>query len=701
MELAATAPCPPRASADRLRQILRPRSIALVGGAACEEVVVQCRRMGFTGALWPIHPDRTRLQELETVYRSVDDLPDTPDVAFVAVNRRATVDIVRALAARGAGGAVCYASGFAEAGSLGAELQTQLVDAAADMPFIGPNCHGLLNYLDGVALWPEQHGGVRHSRGVALVTQSGNIALNLTMQARGLPIGYVVTLGNQASVSLADVVEAVAQDERTTAIGLHIEGIRHPSAFMRAAQLARERRIPIVAVKSGRSELGARLALSHTASIGCLDSVADAFLERAGVVRVRSLPVLIETLKLLHVHGPLAGRDIASMSCSGGEAGLVADTAASHGLRLRPLSDAQTARVAATLPVLGTATNPLDYHNFSWNNQSALTATYTAMLAAGYDLTVLVLDFPRKDRCAEGGFTTTVDAYLAAVGETGARAAVISTLQENFPEYEAQRLIAAGIAPLCGLDDGLTAAAAAAAVGSLWRVRPTPVVEPLIIRSEVTRVLSEWESKQQLSRHGLVIPDGVKVNTPAAAVQAAASLGYPVALKSVGSGIAHKTERAAVRLNLRNEEAVRRAAEEQRALHGTDLLVEEMITDAVAELIVGIGRDPVFGLYLVLGSGGIFVDLLDDHRVLMLPATAPEICAALGALRVMKLVRGFRGKPPGDEAAIVAAVSAIQSFAFAHADTLLELDVNPLIVRPPGKGVMAVDALIRLAGDIE
>ncbi|HVW71483.1 MAG TPA: acetate--CoA ligase family protein [Steroidobacteraceae bacterium] len=698
MELAATAPC--RTSTDRLQQLLRPRSIALIGGAACAEVALQCRRMGFTGALWPVHPDRTRLRELERVYRCVEDLPDAPDVAFVAVNRHATIDIVAALAAQGAGGAVCYASGFAEAGPPGAELQTRLVAAAGDMPFIGPNCHGLLNYFDGVALWPEQQGGLRQNRGIALITQSGNIALNLTMQARGLPIGYVVTLGNQASVNLADVMEAIAQDERTTAIGLHIEGIRHPSAFVRAAQLARERGIPIVAVKSGRSELGAKLALSHTASIGGLDSVADAFLERAGVVRVRSLAVLLETLKLLHVHGPLGGADIASMSCSGGEASLIADTAASHGLRLRPLTDAQAARVAASLPALATATNPLDYHNFSWNDSASLEAIYTSMLAACYDLAVLVLDFPRRDRCGEGGFGRATDAYLAAARKTRARAAIIATLQENLPESEAQRLIAAGIAPLCGLDDGLAAAGAAARLGRLWLASPASVVEASALGSKPTRTLSEWESKQRLRRYGLVTPDGAKVDTTTAAVTAANTIGYPVVLKSIGSDIVHKTERNAVSLGLGNEGAVRDAAEEQLALHGTELLVERMITDTVAELIVGVGRDPVLGLYLVLGSGGIFVDLLDDHRILMLPATAAEICASLASLRVIKLVHGFRGKPAGDAAAIVAAIMAIQSFALEHRDVLVELDVNPLIVRPLGAGAVAVDALIRTAGDI-
>jgi len=683
-------------TAHALQRLLRPRSIALVGGAACAEVMRQCRRVGFAGTLWPIHPGRDELEGVRT-YRSVADLPEPPDAAFVAVNRHATVEAVRALAARGSGGAVCYASGFAEIGVSGERLQSELLAAAANMPLIGPNCHGLINYLDGVALWPEQHGGIRQARGVALVTQSGNIALNLTMQRRGLPIGYVITLGNQARIGLADAIEALVDDRRVTAIGLHIEGIGDPGGFMRAAAFARRRGVPLVALKSGRTELSTSLALSHTASLAGSDAVAEAFLERAGVARVHSLPVLLEALKVLHVHGPLHGRDIASMSCSGGEAGLMADAAAAAQLNLRPFSAAQAQRVAATLPALATATNPLDYHNFSWDDESALAETYAAVMEAGFDLTLLVLDFPRQDRCSQAGFRRALCALTTATSRTGARAAVVATLPEALPEERAQELINAGVVPLCGLEDALAAVAAAAQAG---RLRPTPVAavtwHPRYADAP-SQVLSEWESKRALAERGLVVPAGLKVKTVEAAIAAASALGYPVALKSVGEGIAHKSELGAVRLDLRDPAAVRAAAIEQLAAHQAELLVEEMVTDAVAELIVGINRDPVIGPYLVIGSGGIFVELVRDRRVLLLPASAADIHEAIRSLRVGALVRGYRGRSRGDQEAAVAAVLSIQQLALAEERRLLELDVNPLIIRPQGHGAVAADALIRLA----
>jgi acetate---CoA ligase (ADP-forming) len=658
-------------------------------------VISQCRRAGFAGPLWPIHPGRDELDGVPTC-RSVADLPEPPDAAFIAVNRHATVEVVRALAARGSGGAVCYASGFAEIGVSGERLQSELLAAAADMPFIGPNCHGFINYLDGVALWPEQHGGMRQARGVALVTQSGNIALNLTMQRRALPIGYVVTLGNQARIGLAEAIEALVDDQRVTAIGLHIEGIGDPAAFLRAAACARRRGVPLVALKSGRTELGTSLALSHTASLAGSDAVAQAFLERAGVARVHSLPVLLECLKVLHVYGPLHGREVASMSCSGGEAGLVADAAAAAALELRPFTAAQARRIAATLPALATATNPLDYHNFTWDDEAALADTYTAVMEARFDLALLVLDFPRQDRCSQAGFDRALRALTTARRRTAARAAVVATLPEALPEERAQELIDAGIVPLCGLEEGLAAIAAAAQAG---RLRPTPVTATTRhpwLADAPSQVLSEWESKRALAEHGLVVPAGLKAKTVEAAIAAASALGYPVALKSVGEGIAHKSELGAVRLDLRDAAAVRAAAAEQLAAHHAELLVEEMVTDTVAELIVGINRDPVIGPYLVIGSGGIFVELVRDRRILLLPASAADIHEAIASLKAGVLLRGYRGRAPGDQDAAVAAVLAIERLALAEQHRLLELDVNPLIVRPQGRGAVAADALIRL-----
>jgi acetate---CoA ligase (ADP-forming) len=674
-----------------LSRLLRPRTIAVIGGKPAAEVVRQNQRMGYQGEIWPIHPKADSVAGVPA-FRSLSDLPGVPDAVFLAVNRHATIDYVRAFAAIGAGGAVSYAAGFAETGAEGEALQAALRTAAGDMPVLGPNCYGLINYLDGALLWPDQHGGQRVERGVAIVTQSGNIGCNLTMQTRGLPIAYLVTMGNQAVVGLSAAVATLASDPRVTAIGLHIEGIDDAAAFAGAVAQARAHGKPVVALKTGSSATGAQLTVSHTASLSGADSVVAAYFRRIGVARVHTLPVLLETLKLLHLFGPFSGRDIASMSCSGGEATLIADRAERHGVRFRALDDRQKRAVAATLSDLVTVTNPLDYNTFSWANGPALTATFTAMMACGFDLTALILDYPRIAVCDETDWLIASDALIAASRATGRPAAVLATLPECMSDTRARELMAQGVAPLSGMDEALAAIDAAMHAGIAPAAMPpltdrTPSGGPLM--------LDEVASKTALAAHGVRTPAGRVVATPSAAATAAAELGFPVVLKAVSATMAHKSERGAVRLNLSDAAAVRDAAAGLLPL-GEALLVERMVTDAVAEVIVGVNRDPAIGPYLVLGSGGVLVELVGDSATLLLPATDADIRDALAGLKVARLLAGFRGRPAGDMTSLVACVLAVQSYAIANLDRLLELDVNPVMVRPLGLGAVAVDAMIRL-----
>ncbi|MEE9587688.1 MAG: CoA-binding protein, partial [Hyphomicrobiaceae bacterium] len=285
-----------------LTRLLNPGSIAVFGGRWAERVVAQCRKLGFAGEVWPVHPSRETIAGM-ACFRSVEDLPRAPDASFIAVNRHQSIEIVRALARSGAGGAVCFASGFKEVGAAGAALQDELIAAARDMPILGPNCYGLINYVDGALLWPDQQGGERTERGVAILMQSGNMAVNMTMNRRGVPIAYLAALGNQAAIGLSELIEAMAGTGRVSAIGLLIEGIGDVRRFASAAQTARGLGVPIVALKTGRSEKGAQLAITHTGSLAGGDDVMDALFRRVGVARVHSLPILLETLKLLHVHG--------------------------------------------------------------------------------------------------------------------------------------------------------------------------------------------------------------------------------------------------------------------------------------------------------------------------------------------------------------------------------------------------------------
>jgi acyl-CoA synthetase (NDP forming) len=676
-----------------LSRLLAPRSVAVFGGSWAERVVEQCQKIGFAGEIWPVHPTKGEVRGLKC-YRSVDELPGAPDASFVAVNRNLAVEAMRDLADKDAGGAVCFAAGFKEAGPEGAKLQDELVAAAGDMPFLGPNCYGLINYVDGALLWPDQHGGERTERGVAILMQSGNIALNMTMVRRGMPIAYLAALGNQAKVGLSDMIAALAKTGRVTAIGLLIEGIDDISMFAAAVAEARALGVPVVALKAGRTTSGAALAMSHTGSLAGSDTVMDAYLKKLGVARVTSLTVLIETLKLLHVHGPLPGRDIVSLSCSGGEALMMSDAGEGRAINFRPFTIDDIARIRPTTNPLVTISNPLDYHTFDWGKFDRLEATFTQVLKSRFDLGFIVMDIPREDRCRGEEWKAGIDAFVAAGKQAGARTGVLSTLVECMPEAYAKELIARGVAPMMGMEDCLSAIEAASFLGErreLWQPLPVPA-----LTSAGARALDEWTAKQKLAEFGLATPRARLVHDSDEAVSAAAAIGYPVVAKIVSETILHKTEAGGVRLNLKSAGDVRDAIAGMAKLSDR-FLVEAMVTDTVAELIVGVTRDPQLGPVVVVGAGGILVELLAETRTLLLPTSEAEIEAAIRSLRVFKLIDGFRGRPKGDLSAAVQAVAAVARFAQTHAATLVELDVNPLMIRPEGKGAMAADALIRLA----
>ena len=369
---------------ESLDRLLRPRSVAVIGGGAwCANVIAECHKIGFPGPIWVVHPTRDQVAGLPA-FASVAALPGVPDASFIGVNRCATIEAVRALSERGAGGAVCFAAGFreseAETGD-GASLQAELVAAAGDMRVLGPNCYGFINALDGVALWPDQHGTVAVERGVAIVTQSSNIAINLTMQQRGLPLAYVVTAGNQSQTGLAEIGCALLKDDRVTALGLYIEGIGDLRQFEALARAASRLGKPVVALKVGGSHQAQAASVSHTASLVGSATGARALFDRLGIGQVDSLAELLEVLKLLHVCGPLTSNRIASMSCSGGEAALMADAADAKGLDFPELTPSQRQTLRAELGSQVALANPLDYNTFIWGDRVAMARCFAAMMA--------------------------------------------------------------------------------------------------------------------------------------------------------------------------------------------------------------------------------------------------------------------------------------------------------------------------------
>jgi acyl-CoA synthetase (NDP forming) len=635
-------------------------------------------------------------------FSSIAALPAAPDIAFVAVRKEATIEVVRELARCGAGSCVCYAAGFAETGDEGRQLQERLTAVAGDMALVGPNCYGVLNYVDRVALWPSTHGGEPVERGIALVSQSGNIAINLTMTSRSIPIAHVISAGNQAMLEIGDYIVPLVDDPRVTAIGLYMEGLNDIEGFSVAAEYALRKGKPLVAIKVGTSEVAARVTISHTSSLAGADTFYDALFDRLGIIRAHTLTELMETLKLLSLSGPLQGRRIAALSCSGGEAALTADLATTLGLSIPELSQHQTESLQKQLPAFANVSNPLDYNTSIWGDAKALQRCFATMMQGDVDVTLVILDYPRV---GAQEWDPTIDAVIGARRQTKSRAMLVSTFPELLPEQIRKRLIDGGIVPLQGLSDALKALAAAAwyndkrnAVTRLVEGRLRVPALPGL--TSAPQLMDEWQSKQALAACGLRIPGGRLVSA-AEAPRAAADIGFPVVVKAVGSTLVHKTEMGALVLNVANEAGVARAVDHiAAAVSGviTHFLIEPMIVGAVAELIVGVERDDQVGLGLVVGSGGTLVNLVEDSCTLLLPTDRESVTSALASLKAWRLLTGYRGAPLGDCDAVIDAVLIVAEFTEQHRDRLTELDVNPLLVLPRGQGVVVADAAICMAG---
>ncbi len=679
---------------EGLKRLLNPKTIALVGGAWTDAVANASRQIGYQGTIWRIHPTRPS-DETTHYYRSVDELPAAPDATFLAAPCADVPAVAASLAARGAGGFVCFAAGFDETGTdAGHALTEQLVTSAGDLPFTGPNCYGLVNFFDRVALWPDQVVGGPPKRGVVLITQSGTIGLSLMYNHRSLPIGYVLTVGNQTRLAMEDLIDVLCEDPRVSAFGLYVEGIKDAERFAAAVAKARRLGKPVALVKSGRTEAAARTAATHTGALAGADSVFDAFCRDAGIARCDTLPTLIETLKVLHAGGPLSGRKLLVMGASGGDMAMTADVSRELAIEFPPMT---SKTVSALTDVLGprvTIANPFDFHTYIWFDQERLRRLFTEVFQAGYDAVAFMLDCPPPDQTDTAAYDMPIREFVAAATRSNTRGAMLASLPETLYTEIRQHCLEHNVVPLQGQREGLEALALAAAIGEAWRQTPPPELRKPSQALTATRTLDEHEGKAALAVYGVPVPTSHRTN-PADAAASARSIGFPVVLKAVSATLAHKSDVGGVILNVKTEAEATIAAKQLAAL-SNEILVEQMIVDGVAEVLVGITVDPQFGQILVLGSGGVMTEYLKDSTSLLPPFTEDSIARALNRLRIARLLAGFRGKAVGDVPALIQAILAVTRYAQANVETLSELDVNPMIVRPLGLGVVAVDALIRI-----
>ena len=690
-----------------LRRLLRPRHVALVGGDDVATVINECRRIGYSGALWPVNPNRKDIAGIPC-FADIEALPDAPDASFLAVPKQAAIDITARLARRGAGGVVCYTAGFSELGSTGQEAEAELVNAAGEMALLGPNCYGLINYHDKIALWPFAHGGAHPGFGAAIITQSGMLSSDLTMSQRHLPLSYMVSVGNQASLRLEDFIDIFLEEPHVRAIGLHIEAIRDTEKFAMAAMRAIEKNIPIVALKTGVSEIGARLTTSHTGSLSGTDATYSAFFKRLGICRVATPSELVELLKFLTIAGVPTGPKIAGFTCSGGGATMLADSAAPLELDfVQPSSQTATA-LTQLLPHTATVTNPLDYTTPIWGDYERTLPVFKCLLKDEYDSAVLLQDYPAAGLDeSKPHYRADSDSFIKACRIANIPAAICSTLPENLDAETRSHVLQAGVAPMQGIETCMEAMNAAANYGKRRAVLlanpPHPFRRAEVMGSRF-RQLDEATAKSILAKAGLHVPPFHQLPMAKAISKKIdyIDLAYPVAAKICSSDICHKTEIGGVQLNISSKSELTTAitsiinnvehhAPDAR-LYG--ILIESMINNAILELMASLRRDPQFGLVLTIASGGVMTEILQDASTVLVPADDISLLAALDSLRIAPLFDGFRGGQAASRTAVLDQIKGLVSLMKAAPD-IKEIEINPIMV---GKDyACCADALIYIS----
>ena len=684
-------------------RLIKPKHIAFVGGVDAEIAIGEAKRAGFKGLIWPVNPRREQLGG-HKCFQTLEDLPSAPDAVYLAIPRDHALNAVKDLAKLGAGGIVCYTAGFGEADPEGQEAENLLAEYAGDMALIGPNCYGIINYIDKVALWPFAHGGSCPGYGAAIITQSGMFSSDITMSQRSLPLSYMVSAGNQTVMGLADFIDILCEKPEVRAIGLHIEGLSDVSLFEKAALKALELNKPVVALKTGTSKIGSTLTLSHTGSLSGSKELYEALFKRTGVISVNNPSQFLETLKYLCVSGCPKQENIIGFTCSGGGATMLADKAEDIGLKFPNFNKEKSDKLVGLLPEIATLSNPLDYTTPIWGQPEKTRPVFQeAMSQVLAQSAILVQDYPAKGLDESlVYYRNDALAFAEAAADNNLPAAICSTIPENFDAETRDLLVSLGVSPMQGIHEALNAISHAAT----WNKNRAHIlgtkldsVFEVVANLDRLSVLDEYESKALLKKNGFNVPQG-KLCLDKVTSNDLGSLNFPVALKMVSSKILHKTELNAVVLNIESDFELRAAVKKMRSsvskkasnLVSNRYLVEEMANTPLAELIVGIRSDSQFGLSLTIGSGGILVDLIGDVSTIMLPTHSGEIREAIKNLKVFKLLDGFRGKPKVKLDVVVDAIMKLVIFAEENINLISEIEINPMFVYEDS--VQMVDALI-------
>lgn len=688
-----------------LDSLFRPRSIALVGATErstwSNAAYGNLERLGFTGQVHlvnrkgGVHYGREAATSCAAVGSPID-------IALLMVPTAGLEDSLTDLEAAGVRNAVVLTSGFAELGPEGAARQLEIAASAGakGIRLLGPNCLGFINYVDKTPVWTTPLAEPKRIGSLAVVSQSGATAAMMRSfaQQQGIDLAYVVSTGNEMSLTVADVIDHLVDDEATRSIALFLESVRDAAGFAGAARRALQAGKPIVVLKIGASEVTAASAQAHTGSLVGDDRVFDAACERLGVIRVQSLEDLVFTADLMGRIGEIRGRGVGFVSMSGGVCEIASDRAEAEGLRAEPLAPQTVAALKAALPEFATPQNPLDITGAAMIQPELFEKALTIMGDdPGLGFLVCFFDAPERPESAAYIVRT-----LGHIGPALAAQPLPSVLMSHTlsPLSDAARqvMIDAGVQYIgSGLHHGLGAIGRAAL---WWERRRRVLARPTVVQSTLTtaRPSGERDVLDHLAGHGVpVIPARMVTNAEEAA-EAAAVWDEPVAIKVRSPDIAHKSDVGGVVLGLSGDEAVKdgyarmmqAVAEAAPSARLEGAIVSPMRARGV-ELFVGVLRDPQWGPVIAVGLGGVLVEALQDTSQRLLPVTADEVLEMFEELRGKRLLDGFRGGPAIDRQAAAAAIAAIGDAALALGPGLAALEVNPLLAR--GAEIEALDGL--------
>lgn len=695
-----------------LRCLMAPTSVAVVGASADPgriggRPIAWMLQAGFHGDIYPVNPNRDTIQGLRA-YASVDALPRSPEAAIVAVPATQVIDTLDSLGRRGTRAAVVFSSGFAETAGDGVAQQQRLLDVARShgMRLLGPNCLGLFNHRIGwyPTFTTAFDGGWPLPGRVGVVAQSGAFGSHLVCLARARGIGtpQCVTTGNQADITVGEIIRWYAEDPSVDVIAAYVEGVTRADIFVDALDAARRARKPVVMLKVGRSALGHSAAASHTASVAGNDAVTDAVLREFGVIRVRSAEELLDVAYTATRGIFPVNNTMGVMTVSGGVGVLISDIAEDEGVAMPPMPAAAQDELRALLPY-ASPINPVDCTAQALNDPT------------------LVRTFSRT-MIEQGGYTSILSFYAQIAGAPGTGERLLgdlTQLQKDFPDrlfvlsatMPPERKREYDEAGIVVIEDATRATRAIAAMGTLGERFAQPAPVPRGAREAIdlpSGPLSEAQAKELLVAHGIqVAPERVCIDAQAA-VDAARAMGYPVVLKILSPDIAHKTEIGGVLLGVADDDAVRAGFDEliaratrlapQARLDG--VLVAQQIQGGV-ECLMGIQRDPVFGPIAVFGLGGIFVEVLKDVVMRRCPFTEREAEDMILSIRSAGVLTGMRQRPPADVPALARMLSSLSMFAHRAGDALDSVDLNPVLALPLGQGAVALDALVQVRSPFE